>query len=138
MKTSKKKIRRPFLLAIFIIGVLLIGLVLLNKLPDDNVACTLEAKLCPDGSSVGRIPPTCEFASCPGGVEGQEIIWDEAKTLINDCEVKQLAELHSGFLNLTMIDGSLKIVKSYSKEEYENVVKSASEKCLIHMIVGIE
>lgn len=30
-----------------------------------EVACTLEAKLCPDGSSVGRIPPTCEFAPCP-------------------------------------------------------------------------
>lgn len=26
--------------------------------------CTLEAKICPDGSSVGRIGPNCEFASC--------------------------------------------------------------------------
>lgn len=30
-----------------------------------NTACTLEAKLCPDGSSVGRVPPLCDFASCP-------------------------------------------------------------------------
>ncbi len=29
------------------------------------VACTLEAKLCPDGSSVGRTGPNCEFAPCP-------------------------------------------------------------------------
>ncbi len=29
------------------------------------VACTLEAKLCPDGSSVGRTGPNCEFAACP-------------------------------------------------------------------------
>jgi hypothetical protein len=28
-------------------------------------ACTLEAKLCPDGSAVGRIGPNCEFAACP-------------------------------------------------------------------------
>lgn len=28
-------------------------------------SCTLEAKICPDGSAVGRIPPTCEFAECP-------------------------------------------------------------------------
>jgi hypothetical protein len=28
-------------------------------------ACTLDAKICPDGSAVGRIPPTCEFAACP-------------------------------------------------------------------------
>ncbi|MDO8561716.1 MAG: hypothetical protein Q7S05_02715 [bacterium] len=28
-------------------------------------ACTQEAKLCPDGSSVGRTGPNCEFAQCP-------------------------------------------------------------------------
>jgi len=30
------------------------------------VACTKEAKLCPDGSAVGRVAPDCEFAPCPG------------------------------------------------------------------------
>jgi hypothetical protein len=30
-----------------------------------QTACTLEAKLCPDGSSVGRVGPDCEFAACP-------------------------------------------------------------------------
>lgn len=29
------------------------------------VACTMEAKLCPDGSSVGRVGPKCEFSDCP-------------------------------------------------------------------------
>src|SRR3989344_5570496 len=29
------------------------------------VACTLEAKLCPDGSYVGRRETNCEFAKCP-------------------------------------------------------------------------
>lgn len=29
-------------------------------------ACTMEAKLCKDGSSVGRTGPHCEFATCPG------------------------------------------------------------------------
>lgn len=28
-------------------------------------ACTQEAKLCPDGSAVGRVGPNCEFAPCP-------------------------------------------------------------------------
>ncbi|MEX1061926.1 MAG: thioredoxin family protein [Patescibacteria group bacterium] len=28
-------------------------------------ACTQEAKLCPDGSYVGRVGPNCEFAACP-------------------------------------------------------------------------
>ena len=30
-----------------------------------QVACTLEAMVCPDGSSVGRTGPKCEFAACP-------------------------------------------------------------------------
>ncbi len=31
----------------------------------EPVACTMEAKLCPDGSYVGRQGPKCEFAPCP-------------------------------------------------------------------------
>ena len=30
------------------------------------VACTMEAKMCPDGSYVGRTGPRCEFTACPG------------------------------------------------------------------------
>lgn len=29
------------------------------------VACTMEAKICPDGTAVGRTGPNCEFAPCP-------------------------------------------------------------------------
>lgn len=29
------------------------------------IACTMEAKQCPDGSYVGRAGPKCEFAACP-------------------------------------------------------------------------
>lgn len=31
----------------------------------EQVFCTMDAKLCPDGSSVGRSGPNCEFAACP-------------------------------------------------------------------------
>jgi hypothetical protein len=41
--------------------------VLKSILPDKNTACTMEAKLCPDGSSVGRSGPNCEFAPCSIG-----------------------------------------------------------------------
>ena len=27
--------------------------------------CTMDAKLCSDGTYVGRVPPNCEFAVCP-------------------------------------------------------------------------
>lgn len=32
---------------------------------EEQIMCTLDAKICPDGSSVGRVPPSCEFAPCP-------------------------------------------------------------------------
>lgn len=38
------------------------------------IACTMEARLCPDGSYVGRTGPNCEFADCPAiensGIKG--------------------------------------------------------------------
>jgi len=56
------------LLAIF--AVLLLGgvsyLIWLNYFNKPRpIVCTQEAKLCPDGSSVGRTGPNCEFAKCP-------------------------------------------------------------------------
>lgn len=33
--------------------------------PPQQVACTQEAKLCPDGSYVSRTGPNCEFTACP-------------------------------------------------------------------------
>ncbi len=32
----------------------------------EYIACTMEAKICPDGTGVGRTGPNCEFAPCPG------------------------------------------------------------------------
>lgn len=57
---------------------IIIGLVLLavvwggwvvydaSRAEQGGVACTLDAKICPDGSAVGRVAPNCEFAPCPG------------------------------------------------------------------------
>jgi hypothetical protein len=44
-----------------------VGLIAFNyyKNTEKPVACTLEAKLCSDGSSVGRTGPNCEFTLCP-------------------------------------------------------------------------
>ncbi len=37
----------------------------LSSKDEEVVACPMDAKVCPDGSSVGRVPPDCEFAECP-------------------------------------------------------------------------
>ncbi len=39
------------------------------EIPNNPVACTMEAKLCPDGSYVGRTGPKCEFSPCPEVVD---------------------------------------------------------------------
>lgn len=31
----------------------------------EHIACTMDARVCPDGSAVGRVGPNCEFAPCP-------------------------------------------------------------------------
>jgi len=57
------------LFGISLIIIVIAGLVTANFLFPANApkptACTMEAKLCPDGSAVGRTGPNCEFAECP-------------------------------------------------------------------------
>jgi len=33
---------------------------------EEQIFCPQDVRQCPDGSYVGRVPPTCEFAPCPG------------------------------------------------------------------------
>jgi hypothetical protein len=45
-----------------------------TQAPPEGKACTLEAKVCPDGTSVGRTGPNCEFAACAApNAEDKEI-----------------------------------------------------------------
>ncbi len=57
---------RVLLTALLILLVLLAVLIfLVPQGAPQGVACTMEARLCPDGSYVGRTGPDCEFAACP-------------------------------------------------------------------------
>jgi hypothetical protein len=65
---SKKSFPKwPLIIAavILIATLLLAGVYFLSQKSNNKVACTTEAKLCPDGSSVGRTGPKCEFSACP-------------------------------------------------------------------------
>jgi hypothetical protein len=63
---------------IIVCGVLFLALVVLIASrgtitkEDELIACTADALMCPDGSSVGRTSPSCEFAPCPPAPEVQE------------------------------------------------------------------
>ncbi|MFA5188663.1 MAG: hypothetical protein WC460_04860 [Patescibacteria group bacterium] len=54
-----------------------------NQLPNNTNqrACTQEAKLCPDGSAVGRTGSNCEFAPCP-----------EVNSALSEAEARAIAE----------------------------------------------
>lgn len=43
----------------------IVTVVIQNTQKEGVVACTMDAKICSDGNTVGRVPPTCEFAPCP-------------------------------------------------------------------------
>ncbi len=53
-----------FLFAILIGGALAFYISLMSS-PIQTKGCTMEAKICPDGSGVGRTGPNCDFAPCP-------------------------------------------------------------------------
>ncbi len=46
------------------------------NLPQKQVVCTQEAKICPDGTKVGRSGPKCEFASCPSVKTDETVTWE--------------------------------------------------------------
>ncbi len=59
-------------------------------MPQEPVFCTADAKICPDGSAVGRVPPNCEFAPCPDHGKDwcqndDECICGGIDTQTNDC-----------------------------------------------------
>lgn len=65
-KPKNKKILFIPLGIILIGGIVYLAFGAANK--NNRIACTMEAKLCPDGSYVGRSGPNCEFTKCPEAV----------------------------------------------------------------------
>ena len=56
--------------------ILLAGICFIYFNQTEQVSCTQEAKICPDGSAVGRIGPNCEFAICPLSSQLEKVITD--------------------------------------------------------------
>lgn len=57
-----------------------------------QVVCTMEAKICPDGSSVGRTGPNCDFALCPVGIVYKNDEYSFEITLLNSWEGYSIAK----------------------------------------------
>jgi hypothetical protein len=70
------KILMAVLVLILLAGGISVYLFLNKGDVSDQIVCTMDAKMCPDGSAVGRTGPKCEFAPCPedGSVLGPDFI----------------------------------------------------------------
>ncbi|GBE16582.1 hypothetical protein BMS3Abin15_00403 [bacterium BMS3Abin15] len=101
-----KRLPSELALGIIVILAIVIGwLILLNNdkynrdkapLPDSRPKeCTMEAKICPDGSAVGRTGPNCEFSECPGEEKTLErplIGSDEWENLPTEEKIRDMKE----------------------------------------------
>ena len=71
---------------VFVIGIMAV-LVISGCVSD--IACTEDARECPDGTMVVRVPPDCEFEPCPGCSPGETrfaLCPDGAKYLKYSCD----------------------------------------------------
>ncbi len=86
-----------------------------NNSPKNGGVCTQDVQICPDGSYVGRMPPDCRFAECPGEnnsarfsvvAENLEIPW--ALAFLSDGRL--LVTERPGRVRLVEKNGNLKLV----------------------------
>ena len=70
-----KNILLPMVIVLAVVLLLLVGtrieqsgkqeILPVVEVHPDSQGCTMDAKVCPEGSSVGRTGPNCSFAPCP-------------------------------------------------------------------------
>ena len=87
-------------------------------------ACTMEAKICSDGTSVGRTAPNCEFANCPvenivpttsSGIKGTVLLGPTCPVLRNPPDPQCADKPYQTALSLTTPDG-LKVLQYFSSD----------------------
>jgi hypothetical protein len=71
----------------------------------EPVACTEEAKICPDGSSVGRVGPNCEFEKCPDAVSTSKIFTGTITSINYQCHMDGICSVQIGKGSLILEHG---------------------------------
>lgn len=126
--------------AFFIIGVVFIATVIgIQQKPSiinpalAPIACTEEAKLCPDGSYVGRTGPQCQFSPCPkavnattttstgktSGITGSVLLGPRCPVMRNPPDPQCADKPYSANLEVTTQDGT-KVVAQFNSDTQGN------------------
>ncbi|MDP3953903.1 MAG: hypothetical protein Q8Q06_00620 [bacterium] len=92
---------------------------------EEPVVCTMDAKLCPDGSYVGRVAPNCEFAPCPGDTPE----WLAIKQAINNCEVESVWQTHARTVGAKLKNGEELAAVEPELDDIIDLAIVAGEKC---------
>lgn len=122
-----------------ILVIIVVGIYFLNKKNDlvgsipDGVICTMDAKLCPDGSYVGRVGPKCEFTTCPvSEVKKESIASINQRILYNGVYITPLQVLEDNRCPENVVCIQAGQVRLKVKVELGSVVKT------IDLTEGIE
>jgi hypothetical protein len=96
MKPSSTAFQRG-LLGVILAVLIVVGAVVLFFRKDESaepVACTMEARMCPDGTFVGRTGPKCEFQTCPVQKDYRSAVYEidgVSTTLVDGYAVRELS-----------------------------------------------
>jgi hypothetical protein len=88
---KNNKVVFPILIILSAIIILAVIRVYFKSL-SEQTACTTEAKICPDGSAVGRTGPNCEFAPCPP-VKTEEVASSSNNSAGNNSTSSKITQL---------------------------------------------
>jgi len=91
---------------------------------EEPVACTQDAKLCPDGSYVGRVGLDCEFALCPDAPQ-----WPAIKQAIANCEVESVWQTHARMVGAKLKNGEELAAVEPKLDDIIDLAIAAEEKC---------
>lgn len=60
------------------------------------VSCTLDAKICPDGTAVGRVAPNCEFEKCPTTASNGRKFTGQITSISYECHMDGICSIGVG------------------------------------------
>jgi len=76
---------------------------------EEHAFCTMEAKVCPDGSAVGRTGANCEFAPCPVAPKNRGERFSGIITKINyECHVDGICSIKIDNRDVIVTQGGLR------------------------------